>query len=458
MASFGAGGAKTTMPLADHGGQPLGSSFRDPSGYVFEYQGVLYREVKNVYRDHYDALTGGGLYDSLVGAGLLVPHDEVSLSIERGPDTYKIIRPERIPFVSYPYEWSFSQLKGAALATLDILRRSLSFDMILKDASAYNIQFRGHSPALIDTLSFETYEPGEPWGAYRQFCQHFLAPLALMAYRDVRLSALLRTYLEGVPLDLASSLLPKRTWLRFSLAIHLHLHSRMQRRYSGLGVTAGQSRRGGMSKRALLGLAESLSGVIRSLRWKPTGTEWADYARSDSYEPDAIEHKLATVTDFIGRVRPASVWDLGANVGVYSRAAAAMGVPVVAFDIDPAAVEQHYLACVARDEKRVLPLVLDLTNPSPAMGWAHRERDALRDRGPAGMVLALALCTTWPFRTTCRCIGSPRPWRSSRPGSWSNSCQSRTRRFSNCLRPARTFLPITRNKDSKKRLAHITRS
>src|SRR6185295_13694272 len=119
--------------------------------------------------------------------------------------------PEPIPFVSYPYEWSFGELKAAALATLEIEGRAVAHGMGLKDASAYNIQFRGVRPVLVDTLSFERLEREAPWVAYRQFCQHFLAPLALMSRRDVRLSQLLRIYIDGVPLDLASELLPGRS-------------------------------------------------------------------------------------------------------------------------------------------------------------------------------------------------------------------------------------------------------
>src|SRR5690606_1194452 len=143
----------------------------------------------------------------------------------------RVLQPDVIPFVSYPYEWCFSQLKDAALATLAIQKRALRSGMILKDASAYNIQFLNGKPVLIDSLSFEKYEEGRPWIAYRQFCQHFLAPLALMAYRDVRLSRLLRVHLDGVPLDLVSQLLPRRSYVNLGLALHIHVHARGQRAF-----------------------------------------------------------------------------------------------------------------------------------------------------------------------------------------------------------------------------------
>jgi hypothetical protein len=162
-------------------------SFRDPSGFIFHHKGELYRQINISYKGNYELLFRTGLYDELTENGFLVKHSEVSKSY-KGPKTkasFKIIKPEKINFISYPYEWPFSMLKDAALLTLDIKKRALARDLSLKDASAYNIQFYRGKPILIDTLSFEKYTPGEPWVAYKQFCQHFLAPLSLMAYSDI---------------------------------------------------------------------------------------------------------------------------------------------------------------------------------------------------------------------------------------------------------------------------------
>ena len=223
--------------------QAHNASFRDPSGFLFSREGVLYRQVNQVYAADFTRLMDSGLYDKLIKAGLLIPHVESDLKPAQPELAFKVIRPERVPFISYPYEWSFGQLKDAALATLSIQKRALKLGMSLKDASAYNIQFYNGKPVLIDTLSFETYQEGEPWVAYRQFCQHFLAPLALMAYRDVRLSQLLRVYIDGIPLDLASELLPGRTRWNLGLATHIHLHASAQKRYA-------ECRRGGARQRA----------------------------------------------------------------------------------------------------------------------------------------------------------------------------------------------------------------
>ncbi|MCJ7669604.1 MAG: SAM-dependent methyltransferase [Dehalococcoidia bacterium] len=366
----------------------LPASFRDPSGFLFQQDGVIYRQVNLVYKDDYDHLMSSSLYQALVDDKLLIPHEEVSIEPPVPEIAYKIIKPEMIPFISYPYEWCFSQLRDAALTTLKIQRKALEFGMTLRDSSAYNIQYKSGRPIFIDTLSFGKYREGQPWVAYRQFCQHFLAPLALMSYKDIRLSQLLSIYIDGLPLDLTGCLLPWHTRLRFSLLSHIHLHARSQKHFADKPINVGQHR---MSRYAFLGILNSLESTVKKLKWQPGGTEWADYYQDTNYSPQAFEHKKTIVAGFLDRVRPATVWDLGANVGIFSRLASDRGIPTVSFDVDPAAVEKNYLDCVARGDTSILPLVIDLTNPSPGIGWENKERMSLKERGPADAVLALAL-------------------------------------------------------------------
>jgi hypothetical protein len=366
----------------------LAGSFRDPDGFLFFRNGCLYRQINERYRDDYDLLVGSGLYDSLSRSGLLVRHDEADISLAVSDEACRVIRPEPVPFISYPYEWCFSGLKSAALLTLDIERRALEAGMTLKDASAYNVQFKGCSPIFIDTLSFERYEEGKPWAAYRQYCQHFLAPLALMSGTDVRLGQLMRIYVDGVPLDLAGSLLPGRTRLSLGLQTHIHIHARYQRKFAGSGRS---TKRGRMSRTAMLGLVESLEGTVRRLSYRPEGTEWSDYYEDTNYTGEGMDRKESLVAEFLGALGPQSVWDLGANTGRFSRIASERSKLVVAFDIDPAAVERHFTEGVAAAADNILPLVLDLANPSPGVGWAGEERSSIEERGPADAVLALAL-------------------------------------------------------------------
>jgi hypothetical protein len=366
----------------------LSSSFRDPCGFLFYRDGILYRQINESYKRNYDALVKNGLYDELITKELLISHQEVSLSAEKSDTVYRIIRPQKIPFISYPYEWSFGQLKDAALTTLKIERIALLRGFTLKDASAYNIQFFGGKPTFIDTLSFEIYKVGEPWVAYRQFCQHFLAPLALMAFCDIRLNQLLRIYLDGIPLDLASTLLPKRTWLHLGILMHMHLHARSQAKHQHTHSVIDHRKVG---QNSLSGLIDSLFSTVQHLKLRPYETEWADYYSETNYSQAGLEHKTKLIREYLESENPRSVWDLGANVGFFSRLASKHGIFTIAFDIDPACVERNYLDIIENQESLLLPLVLDLTNPSPAIGWENKERTSLVDRGPADMVFMLAL-------------------------------------------------------------------
>ncbi len=363
-------------------------SFRDPSGFVYSRQGGLYRQVNLRYREDYDLLMGSGLHQKLLDKGLVIPHQEVEVDSVHPGSCYRVIQPELVPFVSYPYEWSFGQLKAAALATLTIQKIALDYGMSLKDASAYNVQFLRGKPVLIDTLSFEKYRPGQPWVAYRQYCQHFLAALALMCYADGRLSRLAQLHLDGIPLDLAATILPARAWFSPSLLVHIKLHSRSIRVNSGRS-SAVPTRT--MKKGALLGLIESLTATTHRLKWHQDATTWGDYYAHTNYSRQSMASKTGLVREFLKLAAPHTVWDLGANDGRFSRLAAEQGAFTVAYDFDPVAVEKNYQSCLADGITGVLPLQIDLANPTPGVGWENRERQSLVRRGPADLIMALAL-------------------------------------------------------------------
>lgn len=364
----------------------LPCSFRDPSGFIFLQNGVIYRQVNYTYKENYDYLVNSGLYKNLTTDELLIQHEEINRNFDKA---YKILRPEVIPFISYPYEWCFSQLKDAALITLEIQKRALQFGMSLKDASAYNIQFIKGKPKLIDTLSFEKYSKGTPWVAYKQFCQHYLAPLVLMTDIDIRLNQLLRVYIDGIPLSLASSLLKARSYLNFPVLLHLHLHARSQSHFAD--KSRGEIKRQ-FSLLSFQGLIDSLESYIRKLRWKHKITEWSDYYKGDSYDLESLEHKKQLVSEFLDKINAKVVWDMGANTGLFSHIAKSKGAEeIISFDVDPACVEINYLNCKKNGETHILPLLVDLTNPSPAIGWENQERKSLLERSHADTVFALAL-------------------------------------------------------------------
>jgi len=369
----------------------VSGSFRDPSGFLFFDDGKIFRQVNKYYEKNYELLVNSGLYENLVRNGLLVEHKEIEArefsGLSSDDQRHKIIQPEYLSFISYPYEWCFSELKDAALTTLQIQKTALEYGMSLKDASAYNIQFKNGKPLLIDTLSFEKYEGGKPWVAYKQFCQHFFSPLALMKYRDLRMNQLLKSFIDGIPLDLASKLLPKRTHFKFSLLTHIHLHSKSQEKYSDKAVEIKSK----ISKFQMLALIDNLESFIRNLGLDKTKTEWGDYYNDTNYSEEALLDKEKIISNFIDKTVPKKVWDMGANTGIFSRIAAKKGIHTISFDIDPMAVEKNYLAMKRADEKNILPLILDATNPSPAIGWENEERDSLMERGPVDLVMALAL-------------------------------------------------------------------
>src|SRR6476659_3184519 len=352
-------------PASDRAVRDPGS-FRDPSGFVYRRDGVLYRQVNHSFADRWDDLAASGLLTELQSRGLLIPHEAAPIAAAADPDlAHAVIRPEPIPTISYPYEWSFGMLKDAALATLDTQVAAAERGFALRDATAYNVQFRRGRPILIDTLSFERPDPGTPWIAYRQFCEHFLAPLALMARRDVRLGLLLRDHVDGIPLDLAARLLPGRSRWNLGLGAHIHAHARAQGRYADAGTdAAAATKKATVSEFKQQALIDSLRRTIAKLEWTPEGTEWADYANNTSYGDAGTAAKEELVGRFLADAGSAVVWDLGANTGRYSRIAAGLGRDVVSWDIDPAAVERNYRQVRRDGDERILPLVLDLANPS----------------------------------------------------------------------------------------------
>lgn len=368
--------------------EKVAGSFRDPSGFLFKKNDILYRQVNEAYRENYDYLMNSGLYERLTESGCLVKHEEVNLSLALSPSAYKVIRPEPVAFISYPYEWCFSQLRDAALLTLKIQKTALEFGMSLKDASAYNIQFHDGHQVLIDTLSFEREIEGVPWVAYRQYCQHFLGPLLLMAYRDIRMNQLLKLFIDGIPLDLTSRFLPAYTRFLPAISLHIHIHAMSQKRYADKAVRKDKKRIG---RNALLGIITSLENATRKIRYRLEKSEWGEYYENTNYSRAAFEHKKRIIAEFIEKARPELVWDLGANLGIFSRIAGDLGIRTISFDIDPQAVEKNYRKCVSDKERNILPLLLDLTNPSPSIGWENKERMSFLDRGPVSMIFALAL-------------------------------------------------------------------
>lgn len=363
------------------------ASFRDPSGFVFKRGGSSLRQVNSQYKENYDLLLHSGLFEELVNKKYLIDHREIDKP-KKDKIVYKILKPDQIPFISYPYEWSFSALKDAALLTLEIEATALQFGMSLKDASAYNIQFSNGRPILIDTLSFEKYPERQPWVAYRQFCQHFLAPLALMSQVDPSLSSLLKIYIDGIPLDLAAKLLPAKNRFSVGLLSHIFLHAKSQKNHSDTNMKKAPPQ---LNKNQLLAIIDNLKSTVRGLKLQNIRTTWDDYYNNTNYSAAGFKQKERLVKEWIGEVGPKKIWDAGANNGHFSRFGSEQKIFTISTDFDLLATESNYLEMKKSGNQYLLPLLLDLTNPTPAIGWDNAERDSFFNRGTFDLTLCLAL-------------------------------------------------------------------
>lgn len=361
------------------------ASFRDPAGFIFQLQGRVYRQVNKSYAAGYDRLLQSGLYQQLVSAGQLVPHDEVNENLTGSPEWYKTLAPEQLPFISYPYEWCFDQLKDAALLVLDIVKTAVQHGFILKDATPFNVQFHKGRPVWIDTLSFELYDAAKPWVAYRQFCECFLFPLYLGRYLKTDIHKTLSTYLEGIPVDLTSKLLPMRSSLSLGVWLHVYLQS---------AVKPGQKNtqpQGGFNKNKLLNLVSHLEQTIGVLKGRRSGSTWSDY-----YDATILSHRYLTEKEKIFRhllegISYDTVLDAGTNDGHFARILAESGALVIAVDSDTVSINRLYLHVKEKQVTNILPLQMDITQPSPALGYRNKERAAFFDRAHADLVTALAL-------------------------------------------------------------------
>ena len=368
--------------------ESVDSSFRDPSGYVFNFEGKFYRAVHNSYKQNLNLFEGSGLYEKLLDRKQILAYENVEITkFDLSHDVCKILLPEQLKHISYPYERCFSQLQDAALLTLDIQETSLQYGMSIKDASAYNIQFHKGLPVLIDTLSFEKYEEGKPWVAYQQFCQHFLAPLLLASYVDIKSLKLLQIYIDGINLDYTVKQLPMLAIIKPMVFMHIYLHAKAQNK----NADNVKSVKKNIRKVSLLGLIGSLKSLIKSLKWKPKRTEWGNYYSDTNYSDLSMENKRNIIDSLINEVKPQFLWDIGGNNGEFTRLASSKGIESILFDIDYAAIEKSYQKTKLEDEKNISAFVADFTNPSPGIGWNNRERLSIIERGSADTVLALAL-------------------------------------------------------------------
>jgi hypothetical protein len=361
-------------------------SFRDPDSRVFVDDDVVYRVLSQDGWQDWLALSATPLAtdDRLISTEAVELDDLPELTA--GPAA-GALKHEKVPFVSYPYEWPFSMLKDAALLQLALGRAALQHDLTLKDASAYNVQFKGARPVFVDIGSFERLNEGEPWAGYRQFCMLFLYPLMLQAYRGMPHHALLRGSLDGITPAQARALLSAR---RRGVFTHVVLHARLEARYGDAREVRSDLKRAGFGKALLDANMRKLEKLVRRLEFKPGRTAWTEYGSTNTYSDEEATRKAEFVRQAAARHK-GLVWDLGCNDGTYSRVAAEHADSVVAVDADHATVDGLYRALKEEQRTDILPLVMSLTDPSPDVGWRGLERARLERRGTPDLALALAL-------------------------------------------------------------------
>ncbi len=373
----------------------VAGSFRDPAGRVYEHEGRILRTVTAAGATAFAAVRETGFLDRLVDDGRLVPFSVLSDPelATLFPTAHYVLEHPRLPLISYPYEWSFRQLRAAALLHLDIALDALEAGLTLSDATAYNVQFDGHRPVFIDHLSFRPYTEGEFWAAHGQFCEQFLNPLLLRSELGITHNAWYRGALEGIGTDQIARLLPLRKRLSLRMAAHVFLPARYQKgtQRDALQAASGPSAGKGLPKRGYEGLLRQLRSWIAGMRPKDTDPSvWADYADANTYSDDEAAQKRAVVADFAARHRPGLMIDLGCNSGYFAEAALEGGAQsAVGFDFDTDALDKAYQRAVDKDLP-LLPLFLDAANPSPGQGWAQAERDGFDSRAQADGVSALA--------------------------------------------------------------------
>jgi len=369
---------------------PCPGSFRDNAGAVHDDGPHVVRTIASSFSEQWEHAVASGFLTAAVQKGLLIEFEEIPAVL----GAWKSLRSPRLPFVSWPYEWSFGQLKAAALHTLDILDEALAHGLVLRDASAYNVQFHGTKPIFIDLLSFEKWEPGKPWKAYLQFCRHFLAPLALMSKRSVLCGKLLANWVEGIPLRLAADMLPWASRFSPTLGIHLHLHAKLQEKYADARESAAKVKQGKLGDNAIPRLSQSLRLAVEGLKLPQSlHTEWGDYYSDTNYTAAGAEDKKAFLQGAVARYADYKglAVDLGANTAVYSEFLADSFANVIALDIDYLAIERLYQQLLAKEQRTILPLVMDLCNPSPGIGWDNEERPSFMSRCRADYLSALAV-------------------------------------------------------------------
>lgn len=350
----------------------LSSSFRDPCGYIYFEEGIMKRAILPKYFNQYNALKKTGFFEKVIKLNLLIPHKEFKKT-----DDFISITPEKIPFISYPYEWSFEQYKDAALHTLKLQKYAVINGFILKDASAFNIFFHNGRPVFIDTLSFDFYKKDSPWRAFKMFVTHFLSPLVLAHYYGASMLKLMQSHIDGIPLQLTSSLLPWYTKFNPVLFTNIHLMARMEHKYQKPKDRIPKKLR--LNKKNHLKHLDLLYSYIQNLKIKQK-TEWGEYYKNNNYNSEAYRFKTEQLVKWVSTTNAKKLLDVGGNDGTMARHLIDNMESIIVGDVDANAVDQNYKKLKRNRETNITPLVFDILNPNSNLGYNNTERQSILER------------------------------------------------------------------------------
>ena len=376
-------------------------SFRDRTSRVFYQDGAVLRGLNTPAAQEWEVLKTKPFFQQSMVEGKIVQTEQIVESPDASPSPHAercdahwsvILKHQTIPFISYPYEWSFSMLQDAARLTLELQAAALNADMTLKDATPFNVQWSGSQPVFIDIPSFERLRPGEPWVGYRQFCQLFLYPLFLQAYKDLPFQPWLRGNLEGIEPTQCAQLMSLRDMFRPGVLSHVVLQAKAQASYAQTERNLKKDlRQAGFHKALIQANVSRLQKQITQLNWKQSRSTWSDYTEALPYT-EREQHQKA---DFVRRITHSRrwnlVWDLGCNTGTFSRIAAENADYVLAMDVDALVIERFYRELTRDQSRNILPLISNVADPVPNLGWRGLERKALVERGRPDLTLCLAL-------------------------------------------------------------------
>ena len=370
-------------------------SFRDRNGRIFYVGNETYRALSDRAYLDWKALNATTFFAQHMDAGKIIHTVYVECindAILPAGDWAAFLRHQTVPYISYPYEWSFSMLKNAALLHIELLLAALDEDMILKDSSAYNIQWQGVNPVFIDIPSFEILPPGEPWVGYRQFCQLFLYPLFLQAYKKVEFHPWLRGSIDGIDPVQINNLMSTRDRFRPGVLTNVYLQAKMQEKFSSTQKDVKtELKNAGFNKQLIRANVVRIRKLVNSLHWDASESQWSAYTETHSYS-DADQDRKAEFIEQVAATRNwKRVWDIGCNTGKFSRIAAKYSDYVIAMDSDHLCVDHLFRALQEEGIKNILPLCINMADASPGLGWRGLERKSLAGRGMPDLILCLAL-------------------------------------------------------------------